>query len=200
MSGGGGEQAIVMAAAAAMGRFYDFPSSCIAGATDSKLPDAQSGQEKALTVALAAHAGCNMITQAAGMHASLCGCALESYIIDNDMIGAVRSSLRGFEMDNNSLSIDAMEESILGDGHFLGAPDTLRRMKTDFVYPWVSDRASPDDWARSGGSDIRDRAIVRTRALLASHFPRYIDGEVDAALREQFDILLPKNAMQGPRA
>ena len=41
-----------MAAAAQMGRFYDFPTSVIAGITD-----AQHGYEKSGAVTLAAHAG-----------------------------------------------------------------------------------------------------------------------------------------------
>ena len=43
MSGGGGEQAKLTAAAIQMARFYGLPSSTIAGATDSKWPDAQAG-------------------------------------------------------------------------------------------------------------------------------------------------------------
>ena len=43
MCGGGGEQAILMAGAAQMGRFYDLPTSSIAGITDAKIDDAQHG-------------------------------------------------------------------------------------------------------------------------------------------------------------
>ena len=43
MAGGSGEQALLTAAAIQMTRFYQLPSSTIAGATDSKSPDAQSG-------------------------------------------------------------------------------------------------------------------------------------------------------------
>ena len=50
MSGGGGEQAVLSAAAVQMGQYYNFPNSTIAGAADSKIGDAQSGYEKCLTV------------------------------------------------------------------------------------------------------------------------------------------------------
>lgn len=46
-----------MAAGVQMGQYYNLSNSCIAGATDSKIPDAQSGFEKALNVSLAAQAG-----------------------------------------------------------------------------------------------------------------------------------------------
>jgi trimethylamine--corrinoid protein Co-methyltransferase len=39
MSGGSAEQALLMAACAQMGGFYDLPNSVAAGMTDSKVPD-----------------------------------------------------------------------------------------------------------------------------------------------------------------
>ena len=56
MSGGGGEQAKLTAAAIQMARHYGLPSSTIAGATDAKWPDAQSGYEKSLSITLALQA------------------------------------------------------------------------------------------------------------------------------------------------
>ena len=77
-SGGSGEQALLTAACVQMARHFDLPSSTIAGATDSKIADAQAGYEKALNVTLAAQAGCNFITQACGMQASLMAASLEA--------------------------------------------------------------------------------------------------------------------------
>ena len=85
MSGGSGEQAVLMAACGQMGRFYNLPTGVAAGMADAKLPDAQSGYEKGYTVTLAAHSGANLIYESAGMHASLLGACLESYVIDNDL-------------------------------------------------------------------------------------------------------------------
>ena len=73
MSAGSPELALVVAGCAQMAAFYDLPGSVAAGMTDSKLPDAQSGAEKAYTLALAANAGSTLIMESAGMHASLLG-------------------------------------------------------------------------------------------------------------------------------
>ena len=62
MSGGSGEQAILMAACGQMAQFYNLPSGIAAGMTDSKIPDAQSGYEKGYTVSLAGHSGANLIS------------------------------------------------------------------------------------------------------------------------------------------
>ncbi len=196
MSGGSPEGAIAMAASAQMANFYGLPSSTIAGATDSKIADAQSGYEKSLTVTLAAQAGSNLITQAAGMQASLMGCALESYVIDNDMLGGIMKSLSAIEVSDETLALDAIDEVVHGEGHFLGRPETLERMQTDFVYPDIGDRRRIDEWQADGSRDIREVAQERTREILQRHYPEHLSVELDNALRERFDIRLPRSAME----
>ena len=198
MTGGCGEQAIAMAAAVQMGRFYDLPTSCIAGAADSKIPDVQSGYEKALTVSLAAHAGCNFITQAGGMQAGLMGASLESYVIDNEMLGAILRSVRGVEVNEEALSVRVIDETVRGEGHFLGAADTFDRMTRDYHYPALSDRSSPAEWEASGRIDLSQRARQHTEHLLAEHFPAHLSPAVEQNLRDRFDIRLPAASMRKP--
>jgi len=195
MSGGSGEAALATAASVQMANYYGLANSVIAGATDSKIADAQSGYEKSLTVTLAAQAGSNLITQAAGMQASLMGCALESYVIDNDMLGGILKSLAPIEVNAATLAHDAIAEVVHGDGHFLGQPETLQRMQSDFVYPEIGDRRSIGEWEADGSPDIREVALVRTRQILRQHYPRHLSAEIDARLRERFDIRLPREAM-----
>ena len=192
MSGGGGEQAILMAAAAQMGRFYDLPTSSIAGITDAKTLDAQHGSEKALAVSLAADAGANLITQACGMQASLLGASLEAYVADNDMLGAILRSLRGVEATAETLSAEVIAEVCRGEGHYLGHSQTLARMKADYAYPAIGDRASPDDWEAEGALELRTRARARAREILERHYPDHVGDEEDRALRQRYDLLLSR--------
>jgi trimethylamine--corrinoid protein Co-methyltransferase len=191
MCGGGGEQAVVMAAAAQMGRHYGLPVACIAGYSDSKVHDAQAGYEKSLSVALAAHAGCNMISHACGTLASMLGSSLESFIIDNDMLGGVLRSVHGVEVNAETIAVDSIRDVVNGEGHYLGHPQTLERMETDYVYPRVADRQTPDGWAEDGSLDMLERARRRAREILAGNHPVHIDPAVDAMLRSQYDIMLP---------
>ena len=178
-----------------MARYYDLPCSVMAGISDSKIPDAQSGYEKSYTITLAAHAGCNMITQTCGMQASLLGLTKEGYIIDNDMLGAIARSVRGIEISDDSLSIETIREVVLGEGHYLGNAQTLEVMTRDYVYPEIADRQPPATWEEQGSKDIRERARERAREILASHFPRHVDAATDAAVRERFPIRLPRGLM-----
>lgn len=197
MSGGSPEQALLTAACAQMAQYYDLPGGSAAGMADSKLPDIQSGYEKGITDALAGLAGLNLVYESAGMHASLLGFCLESLIIDNDMIGHCLRCVRGIEVSDASLSLDAIADVCLnGPGHYLGHEQTLRLMQTEYFYPAVADRFSPKEWNEKGRPDMLGRAVEEKRRILDSYFPRHVAREVDDALRARHDnIHLPKKAM-----
>ena len=192
MCGCGGEQAILMAAAAQMGRHFDLPTSSIAGITDAKTLDAQFGAEKTLTVSMAAHAGSNLITQACGMQASLLGVSLEAYVNDNDMLGHILRTVRGVEATPENIAADVIKDVCRGAGHFLGEMNTYSRMKSDYFYPHLGDRRSPLEWQEDGSKPVGEVAREKARSLLASHYPDHISDEADLALRDNFDIRLSR--------
>jgi trimethylamine---corrinoid protein Co-methyltransferase len=197
MSGGSGEQALLTAACAQMGQFYDLPTGVPAGMTDAKLPDAQAGYEKGMTNLLAAQAGGNLIYESAGMHASLLGCCFESFVIDNDMLGAVLRTVRGIEVTDDSLSLEAMREVCMGGpNHFLGHGQTLELMQAEYLYPEVACRRSPKEWLEHGRADVLDHARKRLQKILATHYPPYIPPALDRELRERFPIRLPTASMR----
>lgn len=197
MSGGSGEQALLTAACAQMAQFYDLPGGSAAGMADSKLPDIQAGYEKGITNVMAGLSGLNLIYESAGMHASLLGFCLESLIIDNDMLGQCLRCVRGIEVTEASLSIDAISDVCLnGPGHYLGHGQTLELMQTEYVYPAIADRFSPKEWVEKGRPDILQRAIAEKRRILSTHFPRHVAKALDDQLRARFEnICLPRDAM-----
>ncbi len=195
MAGGAGEQALLTAVSVQMAQFYGFANSTIAGATDSKIADAQSGFEKCLSVTLAAQTGCNMITQACGMQAGLMACSFESYVIDNDMLGTILRSLAPVEVSSATLNVAMIAEVSNGDGHYLGQQETLHRMQTDFLYPSISDRRDHEAWTADGAPDIRSVANQSARKTLEQHYPAHFSATLDKKLRQQHDIRLPADLM-----
>ncbi len=196
MSGGSGEQAILMASVAQIACHLGIPASVAAGMTDSKAPDAQAGFEKGITIALAGHAGAAMVHESAGMHTSLMGCSLESYVIDNDMLGNVIRTIRGIGVDEDTLSLEPIASvNLSGPGHYLGSAQTLALMQSEYDYPDLSDRQPISQWEEEGAPTILDRARARTREVLASHHPQHIAPELDDRIRDAFDIRLPKETV-----
>jgi trimethylamine--corrinoid protein Co-methyltransferase len=197
MSGGSPEQALLSAAAAQMAHFYQLTGGTASGMTDSKIADGQAGAEKALNHALVGNAGANMIYESAGMHASLLGYSLESLIIDNDTIGMAQRTIKGIEVNEEKLSFEVIKDVCLnGPGHYLGADQTLQLMQTDYLYPAVGDRRSPNEWIEQGSTTVVDRATKKVKDILATHYPSHIPEAVDAEIRSKFPVKLPREAMR----
>jgi trimethylamine--corrinoid protein Co-methyltransferase len=197
MCGGSPEQALLSSAAAQMAQFYDLTCGTAAGMTDSKIPDAQAGYEKAYNHALVGNAGANLIYECAGMMASLLGYSLEQLVIDDEIVGATQRTIRGIDVDEDSLSLETIRSVCLGgSGHFLDAEQTLRLMKKEYLYPEVGDRKNVKEWQEQGRTSIVDRAERKLSKILAHHYPAHIPTALDDAIRARFPVRLPREVMR----
>lgn len=189
MSGGSGEQALLTAGCAQMHHFYGLPGGAAAGIADAKLPDMQAGWEQAISNVMAGLSGLNMVYEAVGMHASLLGFSMESLVLGDDMLGQVLRCIRGIEVTEDGVSLDAMRSVCLdGPGHYLGHAETLRLMQTEYVYPVVADRTSPKEWVEIGKPDLIAKAIERKNRILEQADRPLIDPVTDIAIRKAFRI------------
>lgn len=190
-AGGAPEFALMNAAAAQLGQFYGLPVYNSSHLTDAKLPDIQAGYEKGITGTMAALAGSNYIHHAAGFLESLLTVAYEQYVIDDDINGSILRALRGIEVTEETLSVDVIDAICKGEGHFLGAPQSLALMHSEYYYPHTADRRSRTAWEEAGALDMREVARQKARTILATHQPKPIPAAVDAAIRARWPILLP---------
>jgi trimethylamine--corrinoid protein Co-methyltransferase len=195
-TGGSGEEAIITAATVQMANHYGFVTSIATGMTDSKLMDAQAGFEKAIGTTAAALAGCNLLCTYPGALGSLIGTSLEGMVIDNDMTGNILRLLRGVEVTDETLSYRVIHDAVFGAGHYLNQEQTLRIMQTEYLYPEVGDRRTPNDWEQSGKEEIVELAHRRVKKILSAHYPQYIDTARDARIRERFPIRLRPEDMR----
>lgn len=187
---GAPEFALMNAAATQLAHFYNLPIYNSSGLSDSKIPDAQAGYEKGLSSAAAALAGTNFIHHAAGFLESMSCVAYEQYVIDDDINGCVMRLVRGIQVDDETLSVDLIDQVCRGEGHYMGTLQSLELMRTEFYYPHTADRQSRAAWEASGALDMRERARRRAREILATHVPPALDDTIDRAIRERFEILL----------
>ncbi len=192
MCAGSGEQALLTAACAQMGRFYDLPTGSAGGMSDAKYPDQQAGAEHGVTNAMAGLAGLNMVYESAGMYASLLGFSLEGLIIDNDILGQCLRCVRGIEVTDDKLSIAEMKAACLngGPGHYLGSDQTLSLMQTDYFYPDIGDRSSPKEWLERNKPVLIETAIAKKKEILGEPSLALLPPEIDAAIRAEFPIRL----------
>jgi trimethylamine---corrinoid protein Co-methyltransferase len=106
------------------------------------------------------------------MVASLLGFSMEQLIIDNDIIGAIQRTIRGINVSDEALSLDAIRQTCIGGpNHFLGSEKTLARMQTEYPYPIVGDRTSPKEWEEKGRPSVLEKAKRNSRVFWVRTFP-----------------------------
>src|SRR3546814_959021 len=90
--------------------------------------------------------------------------------------------VRGIEVNDDTLSKESIKRVCLGGaGHYLGDEQTLSLMQTEYVYPKIGDRNSPNVWVEQGSTTMADRATAEKLRILSSHFPNPIHDEIGRA-------------------
>ena len=194
MSSGSPEQSLLSAACSQIADQFDLPIGVPGGMSDSKFPDFQGGAERAYTLLPTALSGANIVYESCGMYASLLGVCPESFIIDNDVLGACLRVTRGIEVNQETLSFETIKEVCLSNtGHYLGSGQTLEVMQSEYLYPDHANRQSPTEWTDNGKPNLLEVAAKRKEVILNNYYPKHISDEIDQAIREQYPIhLSPK--------
>ncbi len=198
-SGGGGESALLNAASGQIANWLGLPGGVACSMADAKAVDAQMGSEKALSALAAGLAGANMVYESSGMTASLLGASFEAFVLDDEMLSHVYRTMRGIEVDEETLGFEAIRETVSGEGHFLGSAHTMAAMQRDYFYPALADRETPATWAEQGAPDIWRQARDKARAILDRDVPSRLDPAADRQIRDRFKILLPESTLAARR-
>jgi len=172
-SGNAPESTILHMALAQMAHYYNLPYYG-SNTADSKLPDAQMGYERAQHFLGCAMGGVNIIHVAIGNLAMMSIANYEQCLIDNEILGSTFRFLRGIEVDEDRIGLDAFREA----GHssdFLSTAHTLRYLRSQERWePRLTDRGNWNQWMRdSGGKDMRERAKDMVKKILDEHHPVY---------------------------
>jgi trimethylamine--corrinoid protein Co-methyltransferase len=189
--GGAVECGMMNAAIHQLSNHIQVPNYNSSGLTDSKIPDAQAGWEKAATTLLAAMGGSNFVHHAAGMLESMLTVAYEQYVIDDEIIGMCGKVLQGIEVDSEHLALDVIE-AVGPGGSFMISDHTLDHLRSEYYLGnRVTDQQSRELWEKGGALDARERGRQIAKNILAKAEKSYIDPNLDQTIRENFDILLP---------
>jgi trimethylamine--corrinoid protein Co-methyltransferase len=183
------EMGMMNAASAQIARYYNLPIYNTAGPSESKIPDSQSAFEPAINILLSAMAGANYIHDAAGLLESGLAISLQSYVIDNDIIGMAKRVLRGIDIDPDRLALECIER-VGPAGNFLGDEHTIAYMRDEFYYPVLADRKTHLTWESDGEISAEERARLIALEYLKNHKPLPIDSKTDRQIRSEFPEIL----------
>ncbi len=162
------EMGLLNAAGAQMAQFYQLPFYATGGMTDSKVLDAQSGYESAITNLLCALAGANFIHDGAGLMEFAMTVCYEKFVIDNDILGMVMRAVEGIRVDDNTLAFDLIKQVGPG-GNFVTAKHTRHFMRSEHYQPSLSDRSSREEWEAEGKRTTWQKASEIVQQILTNH-------------------------------
>jgi len=183
------EMGLLNAGSAQLAQYWHLPFYATGGMSDSKIPDIQSGYERALNLLPVALAGANYIHDAAGLLEFALTVGYEQYVIDNEIIGMVMRALKGIEVNEDTLALDLIDKVGPG-GNFLAEEHTVSHMRSEFFFPRVSDRSQREKWLSEGGKDARERAREIAKDILAKHKPLPIPSDIDKIIKNSVKGLL----------
>ena len=167
VSYGAPEWPLGMAAWTDIGRTYGLPVWGAAGATDSKVVDAQAGIEATVTVMTAFLCRSNLNHDVGYIEYGTTS-SMEMLVIADEIIRAVRYVMGGVEVSERTLAREAIHRAQPGGG-FLADDHTLDNWKWAQWRPQLIDRMRYDNWVAKGSKDMAARANERARKILAEH-------------------------------
>lgn len=182
------EMGLINAAGAQMAQFYKLPFYATGGMTDSKVLDAQSGYESALTNMLCALSGANFIHDSAGLMEFAMTVCKEKYVIDNEILGMVMRAVEGITVNEDTLAYELIKQGGPG-GNFVSAKHTRQFMRREHYQPTLSDRNSREEWEAKGKKVTWRRASENVREIVARHKWRLPDDIRQKVLSEIKEIV-----------
>jgi trimethylamine--corrinoid protein Co-methyltransferase len=167
VSYGSPEWPLGMAACTDLARYYDLPVWGTAGATDSKVVDAQAGIEATVTVMTAFLTRCNLVHDVGYIEYGTTS-SMEMLVVADEIIREVRYIMGCVEVSERTLAREAIHRARPGSG-FLADDHTLDNWRWAQWRPELIDRMRYDRWVQKGRQDMTARANERARQILAEH-------------------------------
>ncbi len=176
------EMTLSLAAQAQLARTIGLPTWGLAGATDSKLIDAQAGAEAALDAVIQALAGVSIIHDVGYMDMGMaCSCAM--MVLGDEIINWVKRFIQGIEISAETLATEVTHKVGPG-GNYLTQQHTLNHMRKESWQPELFCKDSFETWQKEGAKSLEQRADEKVAEILETHKPKLLPKSVVKALEE----------------
>lgn len=163
---GSPEQSMVSAATVKMAQFYDLPSWIGAGLSDSKLPDAQAGNEFGINALTGALSGANVVYGAGALEAALT-VDYAKLVLDWEGMKYIRKILEGIRVTEETLALDLIHGVGPGGG-FLNQRHTYDNRGIHSQVE-VFSRSNRPQWEAAGSKDAAEVAYEKAKYILEHH-------------------------------
>ncbi len=180
------EWSLTQAALAQMrDEIYGLPVWAYAGATDSKLMDAQAGAESMFSIATSMLSRCNLIHDVGYIEYGNTSC-LEMITMADELVEMCKFFVQGIPVNEDTLALDAIRRVGTGSSGqiFLSDEHTFKHFMTAQFLPNLLNRSRHDVWEKAGAMDLYKRCNVETKRILAEHQPQPKSSDVLAEIRK----------------
>ena len=176
MAMGAPENNLALAAQAEVASSFGLPSWGLAGATDSKMLDAQSGLESAFSILSQGLSGLNLIHDVGYMAAGM-ACSLEQLVMSNEIIGMTKRFVDGITVTRETIARQIIEDVGPG-GHFLVQQHTMDHFRQELWTSKLLNRQTIDAWKASGEPSMEDRVKQEVRKISETHTPEPLSDKI----------------------
>jgi trimethylamine---corrinoid protein Co-methyltransferase len=166
---GSPEMSLHVGAAAELARFLNIPFMGTAGATESKLLDAQAGAEISIQLLMSALSGATLVHDLGFLDCADIG-SLPLLVMANEVIGMVKRITRGVPVSPETIMMDLIQKVGPG-GYFISEQPSASLCREEFWIPKLLDREPYTIWAEKGSITLEERAQIKVNKILRDHKP-----------------------------
>ncbi|MHC4457826.1 MAG: trimethylamine methyltransferase family protein [Planctomycetota bacterium] len=149
---------------------YGLPIWAYAGASDSKVMDAQAGAEAMFSIITAMQSRCNVIHDMGYLEFGTTS-SLEMLVMANELVAMSCFFTEGIPVDGETLALEAID-SVATAGEtaiFLADDHAFKHFKTAQFLPKLLDRAQHESWKEGGSTSLYDRCNAEAKKILSEH-------------------------------
>lgn len=168
---------------------YGLPIWAFAGASDSKVMDAQAGAEAMFSIVTSMLSRANLIHDVGFLEYGSTS-SLEMVTMANELVAMCRHFTAGIPVNEATLALETIERVALGGPNaiFLMEDHTFEHFMQAIFLPVLLDRSRYDLWEQAGAKDLYQRCNVEAKRILSEH---EVAPKPDDVLKGIEDILQP---------
>lgn len=166
---------------------YGLPVWAYAGASDSKLMDAQAGAEAIFSIITSMLSRCNLIHDVAFLEYGFTS-SLEMLVMADELVAMSRFFSDGIPVNEEALALPAIERVACGDpgSIFLMDDHTFENFMQAQFLPKLLDRNRYDAWEQAGSEDLYKRCNNEAKRILSEH---QVEPKPDTVIKEINQII-----------
>ncbi|UCB45631.1 MAG: trimethylamine methyltransferase family protein [Spirochaetota bacterium] len=164
-----------------LARYYRLPMFSFAGCSDSNIYDQQASLEGALWILLSSLNGGNLVHDVGYINNGLTT-SYEQLVVSNEVISMVRRITQGFDMNEETMALDVIDEVGPG-GEYLTSAHTLKHFKENW-FPSLISKKPYEIWESEGKKDLKTRANEKVKEILESYNPEPLEESLKKELRK----------------